>query len=357
MHMDKKYDLDAIVRGCISLGVIVLLYLLAQRLSGVLVPFLASWFVAYLISPMVDFFQYKCRMKYRGLAVAAALLVVLLGLAVFALMIIPSMSREMVALSGYISEYIANFDASDYLPEHLTEHYRNLITNLDVAVLLEDERVMSAIKSGAPHVWHLLSNGVSALAGLAVAMICVLYIVFILLDWDQLSTGAVDLIPHKYRPQAKMLLDDLSVGMNAYFRNQGKIAAIVGLLFAVGFEIIGLPMGIAMGLLIGVLNMVPYMQTLAIPPCLLLGVLQSAETGRPLWLVLLLLFVVFIVVQSLQDLVLTPKIMGKAMGLHPAIILLALSIWGSLLGIAGMIIALPITTLMISYYKRFVIRG
>jgi predicted PurR-regulated permease PerM len=71
--------------------------------------------------------------------------------------------------------------------------------------------------------------------------------------------------------------------------------------------------------------------------------------------VLLGCFIVFVVVQGIQDLFLVPKIMGKAMGLNPAVILLSLSIWGSLLGIVGMIIALPITTLLISYYKRFIL--
>ncbi|MDE7408357.1 MAG: AI-2E family transporter, partial [Muribaculaceae bacterium] len=66
---------------------------------------------------------------------------------------------------------------------------------------------------------------------------------------------------------------------------------------------------------------------------------------------------VYIVVQAIQDLVLTPKIMGKAMGLNPAIILLSLSVWGSLLGLLGMILALPMTTLLLSYYERYVING
>ena len=86
-----------------------------------------------------------------------------------------------------------------------------------------------------------------------------------------------------------------------------------------------------------------------------MGVLQAAETGRSIWLIFALIGIVFVVVQLIQDMFLTPKIMGDVTGLHPAIILLALSIWGSLLGIVGMIIALPLTTLMISYYKRFII--
>ena len=83
--------------------------------------------------------------------------------------------------------------------------------------------------------------------------------------------------------------------------------------------------------------------------------MKSAETGQSFWRILLACFIVFVVVQGIQDLFLVPKIMGKAMGLNPAVILLSLSIWGSLLGIVGMIIALPITTLLISYYKRFIL--
>ena len=153
-----------------------------------------------------------------------------------------------------------------------------------------------------------------------------------------------------------MLMSDLDRNMNCYFRGQATIAGIVGILFAIGFQIIGLPMGIAMGLIIGVLNLVPYLQTIGIPPCLILGLIQSAETGCPVWVVMLCIVAVFVVVQSIQDLLLTPKIMGNAMGMSPAAILLSLSIWGSLLGIVGMIIALPITTLLISYYKRFILK-
>lgn len=355
MHEPAKYDLDKIVRGVITVSVIALLYLLIRRLSGVLLPFVVSWFIAYLLSPMVDFFQHKCRMRYRGLAVAVTLLLVLLVNVLFALLIVPPMVEEMTNLSGYVHSYIAHFDASQYLSPALEERYEELIGSLDLQAVLTSNQAMSAAKSVAPHLWSALSGGVSALASLAVIFIAALYIIFILLDWDALASGVESMVPKAYRDKAQMVMSDISAGMDSYFRGQAKVASIVGVLFAVGFEIIGLPMAIGMGLLIGVLNMVPYLQTVAVLPCLLLGVLQSAETGRPLWVVIVCLLVVFLVVQALQDLVLTPRIMGKAMGLHPAIILLALSIWGSLLGIIGMIIALPLTTLMISYYKRFVV--
>ena len=100
--------------------------------------------------------------------------------------------------------------------------------------------------------------------------------------------------------------------------------------------------------------MVPYLQIVGIVPMVFLCLLQALETGNNFWVVLALAVGVLIIVQLIQDLFLVPKIMGKMTGLNPAIILLSLSIWGILLGVLGMIIALPMTTLLLSYYERFI---
>ena len=100
----------------------------------------------------------------------------------------------------------------------------------------------------------------------------------------------------------------------------------------------------------------PYLQAASIPVTALLCLVYSVESSVNFWEISLEATAVYIVVQAIQDLVLTPRIMGKAMNLNPAIILLSLSIWGTLLGLLGMIIALPMTTLLLSYYERYVIR-
>ena len=128
----------------------------------------------------------------------------------------------------------------------------------------------------------------------------------------------------------------------------------MGVLFAIGFTIIGFPMGIGMGILIGILNLVPYLHTFALIPAALLALLKAADTGQNFWLVFLSAIIVFIVVQLICDTIVTPKIMGKAMGLNPAILLLSLSVWGVLLGFIGLIVALPLTTLIIAYWQRYV---
>ena len=114
-------------------------------------------------------------------------------------------------------------------------------------------------------------------------------------------------------------------------------------------------MAIGLGLFIGALNLVPYLQVIGFVPTIVLAMLKAADTGGNFWFILLAALIVFAVVQAIQDMVIVPRIMGKITGLNPAIILLSLSIWGSLMGMLGMIIALPLTTLMLSYYQRFII--
>ncbi|MCQ2341340.1 MAG: AI-2E family transporter [Paludibacteraceae bacterium] len=354
--MKKNYELNTIIRYGIIAIVLVLSYLLFRRLSGVLVPFIVSWFIAYMLCPLVNFFQIKCRFKNRALSVVTAMLVLLIVLAGFNLCVVPPMMAEMAHLSNYVTTHIANFNASDYLPQEIVDQYLNRQSEFNWLALLQNEDVVSAAKVAAPKLWQMITSGVNAITKLGIVMMCILYIFFLLLDWEQLDKEMIKMVPEKHRRHVTMVLTDVSNNMQAYFRNQGLVATVVGVIFAVGFEIIGLPLGIVMGILIGIMSMVPYLKALGVVPCLLLAVLQSAETGRPLWIILLCMIGVFLFAQFMDDFVLTPKIMGKAMGLHPAIILLALSIWGSLLGVVGMLIALPLTTVLLTYYKRYVIK-
>ena len=115
-------------------------------------------------------------------------------------------------------------------------------------------------------------------------------------------------------------------------------------------------MGVVLGLFIGILNLVPYLQLISLPITLILCLMAAISGQAEFWTIFWESMAVYVIVQCIQDLYLTPKIMGKAMGLNPAIILLSLSIWGALLGFLGLIIALPLTTLILSYYDLYVIR-
>ncbi len=254
-----------------------------------------------------------------------------------------------------IEQYFETFDASRYLTEEQQAKVQETLGGLNLQSVLSYPEVRDGIKSFLPEIGSWITGGLSWLSELLVIFIGLLYLIFLLISFPSIRAHWRDYVPKKHLPAVSTIVHELSVNMNAYFRGQGLVALCVGILFAIGFMIIGMPMGFAMGIIIGVLNLVPYMQALGIPPCILLCLVQSAQTGQPIWLTILLMAVVFIVVQTLQDTVLVPRIMGKVTGLGPAAILLSLSFWGALMGVIGMIIALPLTTLGLSCYKHYVL--
>lgn len=351
----KPYTFDRVVRILIGLAIFISLFLLFKRLSNVLLPFFVAWLLAYLLQPFVSFFQHKLKFKSRVLSIIATLLLFFGTIIGIIWILTPIVSVEIQKLSQLIATYSQDLNVNSYLPaawQHEIQHY---LSHLNFQTILKDENIMNGIKKLAPQLWDFINGSLDFVLGFAVVIIVFLYLIFILLDFENISASMLNIIPPKYKTLITEIISDLDSGMNRYFRGQVLIALIVGTLFAIGFSFTGLPMAIIMGLLIGLLTMVPYLKAIALIPCLMLGLLQSVETGQSYGSVLIGIAVVFIVIQSLEDMLLVPKIMGKVTGLNPAIILLSLSVWGSLMGMVGMIIALPMTTLMISYYKRFVL--
>lgn len=351
----KPFTFDRVVRILIGLTIIVLIFLLVKRLSAVLFPFALAWLIAYLLHPFVLFFQNKLRLRNRILSVIATLLLFTGIITGFIFLLIPTIGAEVQKLSDIIALYIHGLDVDSIIPVTWQHEIRTFLIRLDVQSVLKDPNAMEAIKKIAPQIWNIFNSSLSVLIGLTVAVVVIMYLIFILIDYEKITKGMFHVIPPKYRDLTGEVIHDLESGMNRYFRGQGLIALTVGVLFMIGFSITGLPLAILFGLLMGILNLIPYLKTIAIIPGALLAFLQSAETGQSYLSVLLWLIIIFIIVQLMEDLILVPKIMGKFTGLNPAIMLLSLSVWGSLMGMIGLIVALPMTTLIISYYKRFVL--
>lgn len=347
----EKITFDKFIRYVAVLGIFLLIFLLTQKLSKVLMPFFAAWFFAYLLYPIVRFLQYKCKLKYRILSI----LVTLLGLGgilwLFYLLIVPPALSEIYRVETLISQYIASQAEGSQILVWINKHVN--IEQMLSGITIEE--VAAVVEKGLPKVLGIVSTSVSAVVGIIASLIAILYMVFILMDYEQMSDGVIRMFPKKYRTFVDGLLSDVKIGMNGYFRGQSIIALCVGILFSIGFLIIGFPMAIPLGLFIGFLNLVPYLQTIGFIPTIFLALLKSFDTGDNFWIILISALAVFAVVQLIQDAILTPRIMGNVTGLNAAVILLSLSVWGSLLGMIGLIIALPLTTLIVSYYKRYVL--
>lgn len=350
----KKITFDSFIRGSIGCVIIIGILMLIERLSGVLLPFFIAWLIAYLVYPLVKFFQYRLKLKNRLLSIFCALFIITLtGVAIFYLLI-PPMISEMGRMNKLLVSYLSHGGGTN-IPHTLSEFIHEYIDLAAINQMLSEENILATIKTTLPKMWAILAESINILFSIFASFIILLYVIFILLDYEAIAEGWLHLLPNKYRHFASHLVYDIQNGMNKYFRGQALVALCVGILFSIGFLIIDFPMAIALGLFIGALNMVPYLQIIGFFPTLILAILKAADTGDNFWVVIAGALAVFTIVQIIQDTLLVPKIMGKITGLNPAIILLSLSIWGSLMGMLGMIIALPLTTLMLSYYQRFII--
>ncbi|MFZ4725235.1 MAG: AI-2E family transporter, partial [Paludibacter sp.] len=353
---NKPFTFDRVVRLLIGIAVFVLLFLVIQRLSNVLLPFLIAWLLAYLLQPLVRFFQYTLKLKSRVLSVICTLFLFVMSLGATIWFLTPLVISEVTKLSQLIVIYSNQLDFNSFVPIAWQNEIMNYLKHLNIKSVLQDENIMSGVKNLAPQLWNMINSSLDFVLGLAIVIIVFLYLIFILLDFEMIAESWYGIIPPKYRTLVMEIMSDLENGMNRYFRGQALVSLIVGVLFAIGFSIIQLPLAIVLGLLVGLFTMVPYLKVILLIPCATSGWLQSIETGQPFGSVLLGIAIVYIIIQTLEDVVISPKIMGKVTGLKPAVILLSLSIWGSLMGVLGMIIALPMTTLILSYYKRFVIK-
>ena len=353
---EQKITFDSFIRAvtilCIAAGAVWLL----NTLSGVLLPFFIAWLLAYLLYPFVHFIQYRLKVRNRILSIIVALLLLIAVLTGIIALIIPPIVKEMAHLAELTTFYFNDVMTQTNMASYI-QNIVNYLSNKNTLVgLMQQSSFVDAMQTVMIQTWSLVSGTVNVALSVLGMFIVLLYMFFILIDYEKICQGWVNLIPAGKRGFASMVVQDVQNGMNAYFRGQSLIALIVGILFSIGFLIIDFPLAIGLGLFIGFLNLVPYMQLFGFIPTILLAILKAAETGESFWIIMLCALAVFAVVQTIQDMYLTPRIMGHVMGLNPAIILLSLSVWGSLMGIIGFIIALPLTTLLLSYYRRFVLK-
>lgn len=354
--LEEKITFDRVVRWSIAILLSAAAVWLLNRLSTVLLPFFAAWLLAYMLYPLVHFLQYRLHLHNRVLSILIAFTLLCGAIAGTLALIIPPLVEESLRIGQLAKIYFHDTLVETGFTRQLEAALEKYADGATLMQLAQQSTFMDALQNTLMQAWAILSGTLNFALGLLGFLIVLLYMFFILTDYEKLSSAWITLIPKGKRTLAAMIVQDVKTGMNAYFRGQALIALCVGILFSIGFLIIDFPMAIGLGLFIGILNLVPYLQTIGLLPTVMLAFIKSQETGQSFWIILVCALAVFAVVQGIQDMILTPRIMGRAMGLNPAVILLSLSVWGSLMGFIGLIIALPLTTLLLSYYQRFVIK-
>lgn len=346
----RPFTFDRVVRLLITVAAIAAVLWLIGVLKSVLLPFLVAWLIAYLLEPFVQYNRRLLGVRKRWLPITMTLFECVLVLSAVSVFVVPSIISEMHQVADFIRHYSEKGSDIPFVPSSLHEFLRNNIDFERISRSLTRQDIQTIFDT----VGSFIAGGYDIVMGIFNWFIVLLYVVFIMLDYERLLKGFRRLIPPKYRATTYSIAGNIKDSMNHYFRGQALVASIVGVLFCIGFSIIGLPMAIVLGLFIGVLNMVPYLQLISLVPTTILCLVYSVDGGVDFWHIWWASMAVYVIVQCIQDLFLTPKIMGKAMGLNPAIILLSLSVWGTLLGFIGLIIALPLTTLLLAYYDIYI---
>lgn len=335
-------------------AIIIIVVMTVNYLSAVLLPFAVAWLLAYLLYPLVKFVQYRLKVKVRAIAILLTMLFVGGVVAGIVWLIIPPMieqfGKAMDEFNGWLK---------------ITTHSNNL-TQL-ISTWISDNRseiehyfrsvdFSQSVKQAVPKVFDLLGQAAAVVVSIVASCVVLLYMFFILLDYEYLTSRWIKIFPMRQRPFWQLLIKDVEDALNRYIRGQATVATLMGIMFCIGLTIIDFPMAIGLGILIGIMDMVPYLHTFALIPAAFLSMIKAGESGQPFWVIFGMVVALFIIIQIITESIVIPKVMGKAMGLNPAILLLSLSVWGSLLGFIGLIIALPLTTLLIAYWQRYVTR-
>lgn len=361
---NRPYTLDRVVRILLGVASVLVMVVVLGYLRDVLVPFAVAALLAYLLHPVVVLWQ-RALPRRSPPIVAILLALFTMGLAVYLLVLVltPLVSDEIhkaaITLTGLLEDPASRAKLKEMVPVWVLEYVEKLATREEIDAFVSSpaftDWLFALMRQYSPGVVSLFNTAASLLIGLMVVFVVMLYMVFILMDYDKVMHGWQDKLPLRYRGPIIALVYDFRDYMRTYFRAQALIAMLVAVEYSVAFTIIGLPLGILLGIFIGILTLVPYLQFVGFVPALALAFVQSLETGQNFGFIVLLIGASFFVFQFIQETIVYPRIMGKAFGFNPAVMLLSLSIFGKLLGVLGMIVALPVTFLLWSYYQKFVL--
>lgn len=344
---------DRVMRIVFAVIIIAIIVWLIDILRDVLLPFCAACLVAYILEPIVEWHQRVLKIKNRPIPVILTLIEVSVVVVGLSFILVPSAIDEVDRLGQLVKSSSQHRIHSQFIPPEVEEYIHNSLNIDNISQYISGSRLESVLNKST----SVLTAVIDLLMHTLEWLLMFIYIIFVMLDYKQLMNGFRLSVPPRYRKPVYRVADDIKDSMNRYFRSQALIACFAAFFYCIGFLIVGLPMAIVLGLLVGLLYMIPYFQYITLIPVAALCFVSSM-TGDAEFLVMFgKCILVYVFSQCVCDYVLTPRIMGKSLGLNPAIILLSLSVWGSLLGILGMIIALPFTALLISYYKEFVLHS
>ena len=303
-------------------------------LSVVMLPVILSGLLFYLLNPLVDLMEkYKIN---RVLAISIIFVVIAILLIWGLAVAIPNLQHQVVTFARNVPSYLKDADKviNDLVTKRLPDDFRPQLEQVLANFSSQATSWASDISSRAVN-W--LSALISATSQVIVALIIMPFMLFYLLrDGKGLRDHITQFLPTKFREPVGKILTDVNQQLSNYVRGQITVAVIVAIMFIIFFKIIGLRYAVTLGISAGVLNLVPYLGSfLAMIPALVLGLIAGP-------IMLLKVIIVFIVEQTIEGRFVSPLILGSQLNIHPITILFVLLTSGSMFGIWGVLLGIPI---------------
>lgn len=336
MPSDDRIFIERSVRVAIVAAIVVAVgFSLLYVLKAALTPLAAAFVLAYLFDPLIDRFEER-RMK-RGAAILLVLAVIGVGGVALLAGILPRVVAELAVLAQELPGYLER-TLDVLIPRfEVTTGIRVPTTVAELA-----ERIRSGeLRLPLEAIRNLLQQGLTFLTGTVAGVIGLLIVpilaYYALVDFDRLKARALDLVPPRHRDYVVEKASTVDALVSGFLRGQLTIALILGVLYAVGFTVIGIDLAVGVGMVAGLMALIPYLGNIvAVSAASALCVLKF---GVDLHLALVLGW--YALVQSLEGWILTPRVIGHSVGLHPALVIVALLIGADLLGFIGLLVAVP----------------
>ncbi|MFK7744601.1 MAG: AI-2E family transporter [Roseobacter sp.] len=300
-------------------------------LGDVLLPFVLGGAIAYFLDPIAD------RLERMGLSrVAATAVITITGVFVFiamALLVIPALVNQALQLVNVAPELGRN------VTSFLTEKFPSLLdegSTLRQSIHSIGETIQSR---GVQLLETALTSAASLLNVVILLVIVPVVSVYLLLDWDNMVAKVDTLLPRDHAPTVRKLAADIDKTLASFIRGMGTVCLVLGTYYAVALMLVGLQFGLVVGFVAGLVTFIPYLGAL-VGGALAIGLALFQFWGD--WVSLGLVAAIFVIGQVIEGNVLTPKLVGSSVGLHPVWLILALSVFGALFGFVGMLVAVPV---------------
>ena len=330
-------------------------FILLWALGDVILPFVIGGAVAYCFDPIAD------RLEAMGLTRAVSVTIIsLIALLIFVLLIllvIPTLVTQATQLIESAPEIFRQLQTT------LSERFPSLQDETST-IRVQLDKLGAMIQSRGGELVNGLLNSALGLINIAVLIVIVPVVSFyLLLDWDNMVAKIDDMLPRDHAPVVRQLATEINQTLASFIRGQGTVCLVLGTYYAIALMMVGLQFGIVVGFIAGLITFIPYIGAL-IGGILAIGLAlfqywSSVEvvngdtiTYSTNWVRIGIVAGIFGVGQFLEGNILTPKLVGSSIGLHPVWLLFALSVFGSLFGFVGMLVAVPVAA-MIGVLARF----